>query len=545
MTKRQAFLTVLCLLAGLTAHAADWPQWGGSSARNNTPVAKDLPTDWSVGEFDFDTGKWIPDDAENIKWVAKLGSQTYGNPVIAGGRVYIGTNNEGGYSKRIAKEVDLGVLLCVRESDGKFLWQHSNPKLKAGSEVDWPHVGVCSSPLVEGNRLWYVTNRCEVVCLDVEGFANGNDGVKDEPSDAKDEADVVWRFDMIDRLGVHPHNMSNCSVTGAGDLIYVCTSNGTDEDDKVVKPDAPSFIAINKTTGKLVWESSADDAPGKNILHGQWSSPAYVAAKVGDKTVPQVIFPGGDGWLYSFHATEHNKGVSKLLWKCDLNDKAVEWDATGSGDRNNIIATPVISDGLIYIATGQDPEHGDGQGALYCIDPDKATSFGGDVSQTVVVKNGNPVAARREQNLDKDDGESEKANPHSAVIWRYTGLDANGDGKIKFEEQMHRALANSTIKDGLLFIADYSGLMQCIDAKTGKVYWTHDLLSIVWGSCLVADGKVYVGDEDGVIHVFAASKEKKLIAEPEVEGAVHGAPVVANGVLYIATPTHLFAIENK
>src|SRR5258706_11028574 len=60
----------------------DWPMWGGTADRNMVSSMKGLPTSWDVK-----TGK-------NVKWVAKLGSQSYGNPVVAGGQVYCGTNNE-------------------------------------------------------------------------------------------------------------------------------------------------------------------------------------------------------------------------------------------------------------------------------------------------------------------------------------------------------------------------------------------------------------------------------------------------------------------
>jgi len=124
----------------------DWPMWGGTADRNMESPMTGIPVSW-----DLKTKK-------NVKWMAELGSQSYGNPVVAGGQVYAGTNNE---LVRNPKEGgDRGVLMCFRESDGKFLWQHTNEKLAAGRALDWPFQGVCSSPLVEGERLYYVTNRC-------------------------------------------------------------------------------------------------------------------------------------------------------------------------------------------------------------------------------------------------------------------------------------------------------------------------------------------------------------------------------------------------
>ncbi len=139
------------------------------------PIASDIPIEWEVGEFDRKTGAWISDDAVNIKWVANVGSQSYGNPVIAGGRVFVGTNNSGGYLPRYPGDVDLGCLLAFDEQTGEFLWQDSSEKLPTGRVHDWPLQGICCAPLVEGDRLWYVTSRGEVVCLDTEGFYDGED----------------------------------------------------------------------------------------------------------------------------------------------------------------------------------------------------------------------------------------------------------------------------------------------------------------------------------------------------------------------------------
>ncbi len=189
-------------------------------SRNNTPEGKNIPIKFSAEE------------KENLRWTAKLGSQTYGNPVIANGKVFVGTNNGAGYVKRYPASVDLGCLLCFDEKTGKFLWQDSNPKLPQGRVNDWPQQGVCSTPYCEGDRLWYVNNRGEVVCLDANGFYDGkNDGpYTAEPNENKDEADVIWKYDMMAQMGVAQHNMCSCSICCVGDVLFVCTSNGVDFD---------------------------------------------------------------------------------------------------------------------------------------------------------------------------------------------------------------------------------------------------------------------------------------------------------------------------
>ncbi len=557
----------------------DWPQFGGSHFRNNVPEGKGIATEWDV-----ETG-------ENIKWSAMLGSETYGNPIVANGKVYVGTNNGTGYMKRYPSRVDLGCLICFDEETGEFLWQHSSEKLPAGRVNDWPNQGICSAPLIVGDRVWYVTSRGEVVCLDAEGFRDGeNDGPfkaekPDKPDvvwDEQHEADVVWKFDMMSKLGVFQHNMCSCSVTFAGDTLFVNTSNGVDEAHLILpQAHAPSFVAMNMHTGEVLW---TDNSPGENVLHGQWSSPGY--AVLGGQE--QVLFAGGDGWLYSFDPKGEN-GKSKLLWKFDCNPKDSVYMLGGRATRNHLIATPVVYDGLVYIAVGEDPEHGEGVGHLWCIDPTKR----GDVSPTIVVNSADPskpIAHKRIKALEADLGDIEKENANSAAVWHYMGnnpqLSRDDEEKLRregkkvpkgeFSQTMHRTCGTVAIKNDLLFIADFSGLFHCLDVKTGKAHWTHDMLSASWASPLIVEDRVYISDEDGDISIFGLSADphvamkemkgkdgmvKMKDGKPELfplngqlseigmvevnncGGAVFTTPIVANNMLFIANRNQLFCIK--
>ena len=457
-----------CFLLLAFARAADWPMWGGEPTRNMVSEETGMPEDW-----DIKSGR-------NIRWVAALGSQSYGNTVVSRGKIFVGTNNE--LVRNPALTGDRGVIMAFRESDGKFLWQATSTKLAAGRVNDWPEQGVCSSPAVVGDRLYYVSNRCELVCLDTEGFLDKeNDGpFTDEEDKAEIDGDVIWKLDMLEELGVFPHNLATSSPLVVGDLVFICTSNGVDESHiNIPVPLAPSFIAVNRHTGEVVWE---DDSPAENIVHGQWSSPAY--GVVNGK--PQVIFPGGDGYLYAFEPE-----TGKKIWWFDCNPKGSEWKG-GRGTKNNLIATPVVYDNKVFIAVGQDPEHGEGAGHLWAIDATKE----GDVTD-------------------------------SAVVWHY---------------DFRRTISTVAIQNGLLFAANLTGFLHCIDLETGKKYWEHDLLAAVWGSPYLVDGKLYIGDEDGDVTVLAASKEKKVIAEMNMGNSAYGTAVAANGVLYIMTRSDLYSI---
>ncbi len=515
----------------------DWAQWSGWSSKNNTPEATNIPTEWDI------------DEGKNILWKVDLGSQTYGNPVVANGKVYVGTNNGAGHIARYPSTVDLGCLLCFEEETGKFLWQHSSPKLPTGRVHDWPLQGICCAPFVDGERLWFVSSRGEVICLDTEGFHDGeNDGpFKTEDNENTDEADVIWKYDMMGELGISQHNMCSCSVICVGDLLFVNTSNGVDETHiNLPAPDAPSFIAMDRNSSEVLW---TDGSPSTNILHGQWSSPTY--AVLGGRE--QILFAGGDGWLYSFAPQGDGNGNPKLLWKFDANPKESKWILGGRGTRNNLIATPVVYDGLVYVAVGQDPEHQEGMGHLWCVDPTKD----GDVSPTLAVDaDGKPVPHTRLQAIDPAKGEKAIPNPNTAVVWHYGAMTYEEYEEQEFEDQMHRSCGTVAIKDDVLYIADFSGLFHCLNAKTGERHWAYDMFAASWGSPLIVDGKVYIGDEDGDVAIFPHSADpsvalkdvdgefKPAIGEIYMANAVYTTPIVANGVLYIANRTTLYAIKN-
>src|SRR5262249_13089375 len=158
---------------------------------------------------------------------------------------------------------------------------------------------------------------------------------------------------------------------------------------------------------------------------------------------------------------------------------------------------PVLYDDRMYIAVGQELEHGEGEGHLWCIDPAKR----GDVSPELVVDaGGKPVPPSRIQAASEKDRVI--PNPNSAAVWHRDKFDQNGDGKIDFDEEFHRSLSTVTIKDDILYVPDFSGLFHCVNAKTGKPHWTHDMQATAVGSALLVDGKVYVGNEDGDVLVF-------------------------------------------
>jgi len=366
-----------------------------------------------------------------------------------------------------------------------------------------------------------VSNRNDVLCLDVNGMADGNDGpFTDEgtytvapgqpPAEPlPGDGDIIWRFDMLNALPVFPHDAASCSPLVYGNYVYVCTANGTN-DGKMEMPDSPSFIALDKRTGRLV--AVENEKISSRVFHGQWSSPSL--GEVGGK--PSVFFGAGDGVCYAFEALSAppENGFLKRIWQFDCNTpehkyrdgKLIEYAESDQrenrGNRNDwnylgpneIIGTPVFYKNRVYVAVGQDPLHGPKtKGGLFCIDAGRT----GDITA---------------------DG----------AIWSYTDIG--------------RSLSTASIADGLLYIADNAGRVHCLDAETGKLFWMHDTGADIWNSTMVVDKKIFVGTRRNFC-VLAAGKEERLLHEIRLGTQVRSTPTVANGVLFIASQRYLWAVQ--
>ena len=468
--------TAVCLTAtGTVAGAQEQTgMFGNSPSRNMVSDETGLPSSWDVS-----TG-------ENVLWSQPVGSQAYGGAVVADGKVYVGTNNENPRDASI--EGDKGVVMVFDARSGEFLWQKTDDKLTTGRVNDWPLQGVCSTAYMEGGRIYYVSNRAHVVCLDAEGFKDGenNGPVTDEALTSDIAGDVIWSYDMIGELDVFPHNLATGSPVVVGNLLYTVTSNGVDEGHvNVPSPFSPNFIAIDKNTGELVWESVV---VGEDILHGSWTNPAY--AEINGRG--QVIFPGGNGIIYGLDAD-----TGETIWQFDCNPKDSEWILGGRGTRNNIMSTPVVYDNKVFIGVGQDPEHGEAPGHFWVID---ATGTG-DVTDT-------------------------------NVVWHRGGPD------------FYRTMSTAAIDDGIVYISSLSGFLHALDVDTGEELWTFDAFAAVWGSPFVADGKVYIGDEDGDVAVLRAGRVLEELGEYNLGAAVYSTPAARDGVLYVLTRNRVWALQD-
>jgi outer membrane protein assembly factor BamB len=434
------------MLLGAAAGAAGSPTGGAAPAPAPPPAAPpavELP----------------PEAGLEVAWSAALGSETYGGPSVGGGRVLVGTNNAGPRAPRV--DGDRGVVMAFDAAGGGFLWQATSGKL-GSSAVDWPLQGICSTPLVDGDRVFWVSNRGELIAAEVTG-------------------EVVWTLDLVGRLGVRPRYMSASSPRAAGGLVFVLAGNGVDDAGRVPAPAAPSFVAVDRATGEPVW---TDGSPGDGLVDGAWSSPT-LAAIGGGGSETLALFPAADGRLYAFAApTGERRWVFDAAAGCAEPSEAAEPDC-----RRPLVAAAAAAGGRVYVGLGRDPQLGAGPGRLWAVD----------------LGTGEP-------------------------LWSVGGDDFG------------LTLSTPAVADGLVYAADLAGFVYCFDAATGELQWRYDTFAEVWGSPLVAGGRVYVGDADGDLAILAAGRTLRLVAEPNLGAAIHTTPAIAGETLYVATRNRLWAL---
>ena len=365
-------LLLLMFFVTLALPGGDQPQWGRAWSRNMVSDERGLPE-----SFD-------PKSGRNVRWVAALGTETHSTPVVAGGRVYIGTNN--GQPRDPRHEGDRGILLCLDERNGALLWQLVALKREEDPFQDWPKTGLSSPATVEGERVYVVDNRGAVLCLDARGLANGNDGPFREEAHrftprgsnagsassgqaparplqlGPQDADILWQTDLATAAGIWPHDAAHSSILIQGDLLYVNSGTGVDNTHRKIRdPQAPSLVVLDKRDGRLLARDRLGLAP--TIFHCTWSSPSM--GEVNGR--PRLFFAGGNGVLYGFRPLEQPQAGNspgevaelKADWQFDFDPSGPKtnvhrFTTNRREGPSNIYGMPVFDAGRLYVAGGGD-----------------------------------------------------------------------------------------------------------------------------------------------------------------------------------------------
>lgn len=405
-------------------------------------------------------------NAPRVLWRTRVGDVN--GPLVASGPMLLATAATNGN----------GVVVALDER-GKHLWASRHAQLP--ERVHDMGQGIRSRPAVDGNRIYYVSNRGELMCVD---------------RDARTNATVLWKLDMVAQLGVFKREAGDVgnSVSSplvAGDLVFCVTGHGArrfPDSERATRPCVPSFIAVDKFTGRLVWSS---DAPGTNIIYSQWSSPVF--ARIGGRG--QVIFPGGDGFLYAF---EPQSGA--MLWKFDCNEPGLKAWRLGdlvfhlSARKNFFVGSPVVSGTTLLVGLNKDFEMA-ASAPLLAID----------------------LAAANAPRLK----------------WKFSSTN------------FASTYTSAAVCDGIVFVVSDTCVLFALDLETGRELW-HSRLAFdgrnFYASPVVSGRRVFVSDDTGVT-VFAASRQKRCFGRYELGALEPSTPVIHRGRLHVAAGGEVWALE--
>lgn len=414
--------------------------------------------------------RWDCSAGSRVLWKADVGLQV-GALALADGMVLVGTTTAEP-SRPDGKRG--GRMMCFDAPSGQLLWQinHDPLPLRVNDIGD----GIRSRPCVDQDRVYYVSNRGELVC------ANLKNGQR------------VWTLDMVGTLGIFKRDLNDAGSLAPspivdGDLVFCITGNGGDFDPSyqrqwlVPRPDAPSFMAVNRRSGKVVWSSNA---PGRNILYGQWSTPAIATVRCHDI----VLFPGGDGLLYAF-----DPPTGKLLWTVDCRQPSPL-----KGMTDFIVAPPLVHGEMAYVSLNRDIEQGGGRPhALLAIDL-RTPSIRWTLTEPAFDGSFGPMAIR--------DGVLYAAGFSGELL----AIDAK-TGQVHWNrhDTDQQTTGGVTLDGGKIYIADDGGV-DVISARCGCGLGRFELNELVGTALTAIDGNVLYAAANG--HLWALRAWGSALSDP-------------------------------
>jgi outer membrane protein assembly factor BamB len=330
----------------------------------------------------------------------------------------------------------------------------------------------------------------------------------------KNKGEVLWKQPLgAGNVKMRKHNMASPSPVTDGRNVYVITGTG--------------ILKSFDFSGKELWTRDIQKEYGTFGLNwGYASSPLlfedslYVQVLHGMKT---------DEPSYVMRIDKKN---GKTLWKVDRPTNAIRESpdsySTPALLRYGKTTEIVITGG--DCVTGHDPATGKELWRANGLNPENAP-FYRIVASPIVFNEIIYVPTRIKPLLAvKAGGRGDITTSH--VMWS----TANGPD------------VPTPVTDGKYFyVVNDKGIVFCLDAKTGtEVYGQQRLKPGTYSaSPVLADGKIYVTNEDGVTTVFAAGPKFEVLAENPLNDYVLSSPAISDGRIYIRTTGHLYAIGKK
>jgi outer membrane protein assembly factor BamB len=384
----------------------------------------------------------------------------------------------------------------------------------AGQNLAWkaPYGGR-SAPIVMDNRV-YLQNTADKGELEQERVMCFN----------ADTGKLLWehRFNIY-LSDVPPHRVGWASPVGdpSSGIVYAFGVGGT-------------LLSLSRE-GKVLWERSLGEDFGLLTTHG-------------GRTVSPII--DGDLVIISgvtFQWGQHKGGAHRFMAFDKKTGETVWVSAPGGRPYDTTYAAPII----VNINGTRLLIQGASDGVVHAIKPQtgepvwKYEISKRGLNTGTVVHGTSAILTHSEENLGSNE------------MGLMVAVDATAKGEIKKEQVKWSTYGwqggfSSPVIDGdRIYQLDNSANIAAFDVNSGKQLWLKSLGTIQKSSPVLADGKLYVGTENGKFYILKPSARGVEILDEDQLGtealpeAIIGSPAISNGMVYVVSDANLYAIGKR
>lgn len=411
----------------------NWPQWRGPLGNGVAPNA-DPPVEWS--------------ETNNVRWKVALPGRGHSTPIVWGDRVFLTaavpigdalpprpSTAPGNHDNLPVTHRQRFVALAVNRADGRIVWQRTLNEALPREQGHHTASLASNSPVTDGERLFAFFGSFGLYCLDLDG----------EP---------IWHQDFGPMQSLHGHG-EGASPALSGDTLIINWDH-----------EGRSFIAaLDKRTGDVRWKVERDEVTS-------WATPLVVE----HAGRPQVVVSGTN------RVRGYDLADGEILWEC-------------GGLSANIVASPVASDGVVYVGSSYDKR------ALLAIRLDGAK---GDIT----------------------------GSDH--VLWSRSRGTPYVPSPLLYG-------------DTLYFLTHYQGILNRVDAASGQDRPGPLRLggvTEVYASPVAAADRVYVTDRSGLTLVISHSDKPRLLAKNQLDDIFSASAAIAGRELFLRGEKNLYCLSD-
>jgi outer membrane protein assembly factor BamB len=370
------------------------------------------------------------------------------------------------------------------------------------------------------------------------------------------------------------------SPVAFGDRLYLLTTTEGD-----VASTQERLVALDAETGKVLWERRfsvyLSDVPQHRAA---WASPA-VDPETGTVYVftvgAQLFALSPEGKIlwdrslpedYGAITTHGGRTTSPIVHgdKVILNTLILAWgDLSRTGNR--YMAFDKRTGQTVWISSPQVRHYDTNYSMPIVVDIDGVSALivGGTdgAFHAIKVNTGEPIwridvskrailnsALYRDGTAYITHGEENIGTTEMGMV---AAIDARRAGEVKEDAYRWRTFgflptfASPVMDDERLYSVDNGAIVAAFDLKTGKQLWQRSLGTLQKGSPVLADGKLYVGTENGKFYILRPSAtgvevlDEDLLGSPEAPEPIIASPIVADGRLYVTSMEATYAIGKR